>query len=90
MQEGNYSYLIADAEKAICDKLYTLSPASNIKELEYILFNDLRIEEDEFYKLDKEKMSRFAKLYRSTNLDLLVKLLRRKNNDYNRSDAREI
>lgn len=77
IHEGKYSYLLANAEKAICDKLYTLSPASNIRELEDVLFNDLRIEKEDFYSLDKDKMSKYAKLYNSTNLDILIKLLRR-------------
>lgn len=78
IREENYSYFIADAEKAICDNIYTLVPVSNIKELEAILFNDLRIDEDEFYNLDEEKMIRYAKLYKSTSLNTLIRLLRRR------------
>ena len=47
-------YQIATPEKALCDKLYTLSPIKNMKELENILFNDLRIDLDEFNKLNIE------------------------------------
>lgn len=79
MYEEEYSFLIANKEKAICDKLYTLKPVSNIKELNNILFNDLRIDKDEFYKLDFDKMIYYAKLYNSTTLDILIKLLRRGN-----------
>ncbi len=77
IHEGDYSYLIADAEKAVCDKLYTIPPASNIRDIERIIFNDLRIDEEDFYKLDLDKLSKYAKLYNATNLDMLIKLLRR-------------
>lgn len=77
LYEGDYSFLISEAEKAICDKLYTLSPVGNIKELEYVLFSDLRIDENEFDKLDKEKMIKYAGFYKSTNLNVLIKWLRR-------------
>lgn len=75
--EGTYSFLIADQEKALCDKLYTLKPVTNIKDLEYVLFNNLRIEEDTFYSLDTEKLKAYANLYQSTTLDTLTKLLKR-------------
>lgn len=42
--EKNYSYQIATPEKALCDKLYTLSSLKNYKELENMLFDDLRID----------------------------------------------
>jgi len=44
IQEGDYSYQIATKEKALCDKLYTLSPLKNMTELQNLLFNDLRID----------------------------------------------
>ena len=44
INEDNYSCQIAIPEKALCDKLYTLSPLKNMKELENVLFNDLRID----------------------------------------------
>ena len=33
MEENNYTYQIATPEKALCDKLYTLHPIKNMKEL---------------------------------------------------------
>ncbi len=73
---GN-SYLIASAEKALCDKLYSLPPTKSEKELKYLLFADLRIDEDDFYCLDFNLINTLAPLYKSTNLNLLVKLIRR-------------
>lgn len=76
--EGNgYSYQIATPEKALCDKLYTISPINNLTELKELLFNDLRIDEEEFNKLDKDTLITIAPLYHSKNLNLLAKLIRR-------------
>ncbi len=75
--EGNYSYQIATKEKALCDKLYTLKPISNLKELEYILLKDLRIDDMELEKINKDTIEELAKLYHSTNVTLLAKYLRR-------------
>ena len=76
-QENNYSYQIATPEKALCDKLYTLSPLNNYLNLENMLFNDLRIDVEEFNKLDADKIDKLSNLYHSTNIDLLAKYMRR-------------
>ncbi|MDX9948714.1 MAG: hypothetical protein RBS38_15240 [Bacteroidales bacterium] len=78
VHEGSYSFLIATAEKALCDKIYTLSPVSSQKSIVELLFENLRIDEAEFDILDHEKMIQYAKLYQTTNHKLLIKLLRRK------------
>ena len=77
VEENGYSYQIATPEKALCDKLYTISPVSNLTELKELLFDDLRIDEDEFEKLDQKTLETLAPLYHSTNLNLLAKLIRR-------------
>lgn len=74
--DGLYSYQVASAEKALCDKLYTLSPVKSVIELKEMLFSDLRIDEDVYCKLDKEDILKIAPLYRSKNLNLLVKLIK--------------
>lgn len=78
MHEGSYSYLIATAEKALCDKIYTLSPVFSQKSISDLLFDNLRIDEGEFRLLDHEKLIQYSKLYQTTNHKLLIKLLRRK------------
>jgi len=75
IKENDYTYCIATAEKAICDKLYTLSPVHNKKELKELLFEDLRIDEDEFKKLDKESLQQLCDLYHCTNLKILKTLI---------------
>lgn len=76
-EEGDYSYLIATPEKALCDKLYSLSPISAIKDLRSLLFEDLRIDEGDFQNLDATDILQLAPLYRSTTLNTLTRLLRR-------------
>ncbi len=79
--ENNYSYQIASPEKALCDKLYTLTPLSNYSNLENMLFNDLRIDQEEFKKLNNKKIYKLSNLYHSTNVDLLAKYIRRNENE---------
>ncbi len=74
--DGGYSYQVASAEKALCDKLYTLTPVKNLQELTELLFADLRIDEEAFYALKKEDILKITPLYRATNLNLLAKLLK--------------
>lgn len=76
--DGQYSYHVATAEKALCDKLYTLTSARSIKGLKTLLFDDLRIDEETFNSLNKEDILKIAPLYRSTNLNLLAKLIKEK------------
>lgn len=76
-EENGCSYQIATPEKALCDKLYSLSPVKNLSELRALLFEDLRIDEQEFWKLNMSALNELAPLYHSTNLNLLSKLIRR-------------
>jgi len=75
--EAGYAFQLATAEKAICDQLYILPPLSNIKQLEFLLFNDLRIYEDEWQKLDFQYLAQLASIYHCSNHKLLVKYIRR-------------
>ena len=81
VEEGNYSYQIATPEKAICDKLYTLPPLKNKKELEIALFHDLRMDREEFDKLNMQDIEKIANVYHSTNVNLLYRYMRRKENE---------
>ena len=75
--ENGYGFQIASPEKAICDKLYTVSPRSNRRELEELLFDDLRIDEDDFLKLNMMCFSEIAAHYKTQNHKLLQKYLAR-------------
>ncbi|MGI6782102.1 MAG: type IV toxin-antitoxin system AbiEi family antitoxin domain-containing protein [Acholeplasmataceae bacterium] len=74
--ENGYSYQIASVEKALCDKLYTLNPVKNLRELKFLLFNDLRIDENIFKELDFDFIIKISSKYKSTNLNLLEKLIK--------------
>lgn len=81
IKEGDYYYQIATPEKALCDKLYTLKPIKNMQELENVLFNDLRIDMDEFNKLNLNDIEVLSKYYHCTNVELLYRYMRRKINE---------
>ena len=77
LEQGDYIVKIATKEKAICDSLCKWRVVSSIKQLKELLFIDKRIDEDEFSTCDFKLMLRLASLYKKTNLDLLIKLIRK-------------
>lgn len=77
VKEGDYFYQIATPEKALCDKLYTLSPLANIQDMENLLLDDLRIDEEDLKNLNLNDINSLSKIYHSTNVTLLNKYLRR-------------
>lgn len=77
IENGDYAARIATKEKAICDSLYKWRVVHSIKELKVLLFVDKRIDEDGFSELDFVELIRLAKLYHRTNLDLLIKLVKK-------------
>ncbi|MCD8022442.1 MAG: hypothetical protein LUF30_05555 [Lachnospiraceae bacterium] len=77
IQEGDYFYRIANPEKALCDKLYTMSPVANTAELSELLFDDLRIEESAISELNEEKVRMLRECYHSTNVKKLSSMLGR-------------
>lgn len=75
-QEEGYSFSMATAEKALCDKLYILPPVKTIKDLKQMLFEDLRIDKDKFNQLNMQDILDIAPLYHSTNLNLFSKYIK--------------
>ena len=76
-EEGKYAYYIASPEKALCDKLYSVKPVRNRRELEELLFDDLRLDETEFLKMNKKDILELAEAYHSTNVTFLAQYVRR-------------
>lgn len=74
------SYKIASKEKALCDMLYKKYPVRSIKGLNYLLFEDLRIDEDDLLSLDKEFINEIAPLYHSNTLNTFLKLINKLTN----------
>lgn len=84
-QQNGYSYVLAKAEKAICDILYTYEPCSNQSELKSLLFDFLRIDYNQFFELDLELIFELAPYYKTRNLQLLVNYLKREIKNRNNS-----
>lgn len=79
LSEGEYPYLIATPEKALCDLLSKLPPVDSIRQLRELLFENLRIDEDRFVELNKDDLLFLAAHYPKRNLRLLTRYLERGN-----------
>ncbi len=77
VREKDYFYRIAEPEKALCDKLYTMHPVASGRELFTLLTEELRIEETELCKLEADKVAFLAEHYHSGNVRKLALLLQR-------------
>ena len=77
IEKGEYAVKIATKEKAICDSLSKWRVVNSVKSLKELLFVDKRIDEKEFSTCDFMLMMRLASLYKKTNLDMLIKLIRK-------------
>ena len=75
-EEYGYEYRIAVPEKALCDKLYVMPPVTGVRDIRRMLFDDLRINEEAFAKLDAESIFQIGDRYRSNNLKYLIRYLR--------------
>ena len=77
-KNDNEYYWIALREKAICDKLFTLSPVHTLTAMRTLLFDDLRIDEQKFYNLDPFIFSDLNQRYHSSNVKLAYKVFNRR------------
>lgn len=75
--EKGYGFQIASPEKAICDQLYKLSPLKNRGDLERLLFEDLRIDKEEFFRLKMKDIYEIASRYHTKNHKLLQAYVKR-------------
>ena len=75
IEENGYAYNIASKEKALCDLLAIKKPLKNKAELDSYLFDSLRIDIDQFFNLDFDKIINLSRLYKRKNTDLLSKLM---------------
>ncbi len=77
VEENGYTFHLATKEKALCDKLYTLSPVKNIEQMKNLLLYDLRIDEEELEKLNMNIIKELSDVYHSTNVSYLYKFLKK-------------
>ena len=77
LNEEGYYLKIASPEKALCDKVYSVKPVRNLKGIQKLLLDDMRIELDDLMRLNTNIICELAPLYHSQNLSFLVKFIRR-------------
>lgn len=77
MREGSYACWLASPEKALCDRLYKLPPATSRRALEQLLFDDLRIDEEGLCALDSSVVRCLAERYHSRSVSRLASYLER-------------
>lgn len=77
--ENDITYLIASREKAVCDTLSKIRSVESFKNLEYLLFEDLRFDESIISKLNFNDIEFYSKIYHQKNISLLTKYLRKVN-----------
>ena len=76
--ENGYGFQIASPEKAICDELYKFPPLNNRAELEHLLFDELRMDQDEFFRLNMADLLEIATLFLTQNHKLLQAYIKRR------------
>jgi hypothetical protein len=75
LRVGRWRFLAATAEKALCDELSSFAAIRSKRSMRALLFENLRIDEDEFEKLDARRIKTLIPFYRSTTLDTLCSFL---------------
>lgn len=88
-RENGYSFFIASPEKAICDMLYTFEPCANQKDLSKLLFNFLRLDREEFSKLNIQLLIELTNYYHTKNLELLRNYLRKEQKNANNTKSND-
>lgn len=80
MNKGDYAFLIASPEKALCDLIANSSKVilRYMKEVETYLEQDIRIDMDEFYKMDATIFEDYISVgKKADSISTLLKFLRR-------------
>ena len=80
IHKGDYAFLIASPEKALCDLIANSSKVNlrYIKDVEIYLEQDNRMDMDEFYKMDETIFGDYIEVgKKADSISILLKLLRR-------------
>jgi len=80
MYKDNYAFLIASPEKALCDLIANSSQVNlrYMKDVETYLEQDIRMDMDEFNKMDKTIFEDYIKVgKKADSISILLKFLRR-------------
>ena len=76
MEEDGSPFLIATREKAICDTLSKIRGIGTIKQIEVLLFDDLRMDKSELARIDKAGVNFLAGLYGKKIINLFAKYIK--------------
>ena len=80
IHKGDYAFLIASPEKALCDLIANSSKVNlrYIEDVEIYLEQDIRMDMDEFYKMDETIFGDYIEVgKKADSISILLKLLRR-------------
>ena len=70
VQMGNYTFRIASREKAVCDKLYKMPPMKDVDQLQVLMFDDLRFDDEDISKLNYNTVTELSEHYGCRNVRL--------------------
>ena len=80
MHKGDYAFLIASPEKALCDLIANYSKVNlrYMKDVEIYLEQDIRMDMDEFYKMDETIFKDYIKVgKKADSISRLLKFMKR-------------
>lgn len=80
MNKGDYAFLIASPEKALCDLIANSSKVNlrYMKDVEIYLEQDIRMDMDEFYKMDETIFKDYIKVgKKADSISRLLKFMKR-------------
>lgn len=80
MHKGDYAFLIASPEKALCDLIANSSKVNlrYMKDVEIYLEQDIRMDMDEFYKMDETIFKDYIKVgKKADSISRLLKFMKR-------------
>lgn len=84
VEEGEVAFMAATPEKALCDLLVSTRKLriQSVSSMQHYLLDDLRLDEDDLYGLNLERLQRCANSdYKTTMLSVLVRFVERVQND---------
>ncbi len=79
--EGKNRFLAAGPKKALCDELSTVPGVRSVRRIENLLFDDLRIDPEEFRRLDFRNLSRIIHEYKSDTLSAFTAYIEKVTHD---------
>ncbi|MDA3887053.1 MAG: hypothetical protein PF638_15815 [Candidatus Delongbacteria bacterium] len=78
LMENGEPFLIATKEKALCDVLYKIKNFKRNSDIEDVLFENLRLDEEEFLKLKITDLKILAPMYKRIIIDKMYNYLKKR------------